>query len=66
MPDGFWGKVLFVDLSTRQVWEEKPSLDVYRQYFGGYGLGVRYLYEQIPSRADPLGLENILAFGPVC
>jgi aldehyde:ferredoxin oxidoreductase len=64
MPNGYWGKVLFVDLSTGITRVETPSETVYREYFGGYGLGVHYLYQNIPSGADPLGPENLLAFLP--
>jgi aldehyde:ferredoxin oxidoreductase len=64
MSKGYWGKILFVDLSTGNVHTEQPSEETYRHYLGGYGLGVRYLYERIPPGADPLGPENILAFLP--
>jgi len=64
MPHGYWGKVLFVDLSTGQVEVERPPEEVYRSYLGGYGLGVHVLYERMPAGADPLGPENILGFLP--
>ncbi|MCX6024812.1 MAG: aldehyde ferredoxin oxidoreductase family protein [Chloroflexi bacterium] len=64
MPNGYWGKVLHVDLSTREIRVECPPEAVYRDYLGGYGLGVRYLYQHIPAHADPLGPKNILAFLP--
>ena len=64
MPNGFWGKVLHVDLSTRDVRLESPPEEVYRRYLGGYGLGVHYLFDSIPSQSDPLGPENVLAFLP--
>jgi len=43
---------------------EQPPEEIYRRYLGGYGLGVHYLNELIPSQADPLGPENLLAFLP--
>ena len=64
MPDGYWGKVLFVDLSTGSTRVEFPGEKVYRDYLGGYGLGVHTLYQQIPPGADPLGPNNLLAFLP--
>ncbi len=64
MPEGYWGKVLFVDLSTGSTRVELPGERVYRDYLGGYGLGVHYLYQNIPPGADPLGPENLLAFLP--
>ncbi|MCG2739869.1 MAG: aldehyde ferredoxin oxidoreductase family protein [Syntrophaceae bacterium] len=64
MPNGYWGKIIFVNLSTGQIEVEQPPEEVYRQYLGGYGLGVHYLYQRIPANADPLGPDNILAFLP--
>jgi aldehyde:ferredoxin oxidoreductase len=64
MSKGYWGKILFVDLSSGKIHIEEPPQETYRQYLGGYGLGVRYLYERIPQGADPLGPENMLAFLP--
>ncbi|HEY75833.1 MAG TPA: aldehyde ferredoxin oxidoreductase family protein [Thermoflexia bacterium] len=64
MPHGYWGKVLFVDLSTGRVEVEHPPEAVYRSYLGGYGLGVHVLYERVPAGADPLGPENVLGFLP--
>jgi len=61
---GYWGRVLFVNLSSREIEVHEPPEDVYRQYLGGYGLGVRYLYERGAVGADPLGPENILGFVP--
>ena len=61
---GYWGKILEIDLTQSKI--EKVNLpdSYYEQYLGGYGLGVRYLYEKIPKHADPLGPDNILGFCP--
>ena len=64
MPKGYWGRVIIVNLSSGEIRIEEPAQEIYRQYLGGYGLGVRYLYERIPQGADPLGPENMLAFLP--
>ncbi len=64
MAYGFWGKILWVNLSTREVREEALPEAVYRRFLGGYGLGISLLYERMPAGADPLGPENILAFLP--
>lgn len=61
---GFWGKVLWVNLSTRGIWTEEIPESLYRCFLGGYGLGVAILFRRIPPGADPLGPENILAFMP--
>jgi len=64
MPGGFMGKVLWADLSTGKVWEEKLPQEMYRAYIGGYGLAARLIYERQRAKVDALGPENILAFAP--
>ncbi len=64
MPYGYWGKILWIDLSTGRIDAEKPSDEIYRRYLGGYGLGVHYLYERMAPGTDPLGADNILGFLP--
>ena len=64
MPYGFHGRILSVDLSSGECRSESPADGIYREYLGGYGLGVRLLYERIPAGADPLGPDNVLSFLP--
>jgi len=67
MPRGYTGKILFVDLTAGIILEEKPQEDMYRNFIGGTGLGVRVLFERMKPKADPLGPENMLGFvtGPL-
>jgi len=67
MGNGYMGKVLFVDLSTKQFREQEIEEDIYRKFLGGYGLGVRVLYENMKPGTDPLSPSNILGFvtGPL-
>lgn len=60
MPNGFQGKVLRVNLSTRNT--EEMSLDEiwYRTYIGGWGLIAYILLREVPADCDPLGPENKL------
>lgn len=64
---GYMGKILWVDLSTGTFKEEEVPTREYRQFLGGYGLGVKYLYERLSPGAEPLGPDNILGFttGPL-
>jgi len=64
MPNGFCGRVLFVDLSTGTIQTETVPDAVYRDTLGGYGLGVHVLTERMPAGADPLGPDNILGLVP--
>lgn len=64
MPCGYWGRILFVDLTTGEIRAETLPDEVYRQYLGGYGLAAYVLYERIPAGADPLGPQNVIGFVP--
>ncbi len=56
------GKVLFVNLSDGSIREEIPDERIYRDFIGGNGLGIRFLYERMQAQVDGLGPENILGF----
>jgi aldehyde:ferredoxin oxidoreductase len=58
----YTGKILWVDLTKAQCNEEQLPEDIYYNYLSGIGLAARILYERIPTDADPLGSDNILAF----
>jgi len=65
--DGFYGRILRIDLS-RQEYEEAPLEDrLLAESLGGKGLASRLLYDDNPPGVDPLAPANrlILATGPV-
>jgi aldehyde:ferredoxin oxidoreductase len=64
---GYMGKVLRVDLSTRDVRAEELSDETARAFIGGSGLGSKILYEETAADTDPLGPDNPLIFatGPL-
>jgi len=64
---GFIGKILRVDLSSGKITEEELREDTTKKYIGGVGIATRYLYDEAPRGADPLGAENLLIFmtGPL-
>ncbi|MBC7223555.1 MAG: aldehyde ferredoxin oxidoreductase family protein, partial [Anaerolineae bacterium] len=64
MAGGFFGRVLWVDLTGGRVEEMPLPPQVYREHLGGHGLGVRLLLERMRPGADPLGPENVLGFFP--
>jgi len=64
MADGFFQRILLVELSQGRVEEESLPLPFYQDYLGGHGLGVRLLYGRMRRGIDPLGPENILGFLP--
>jgi aldehyde:ferredoxin oxidoreductase len=61
---GFIGRLLVIDLSSANIREEHPHENLYRQFIGGVGLGVRLVYERQPGKVNPLGDQNILGFFP--
>ncbi len=67
MLGGYMGKLLFVDLDTGLVREDSTEEQIYRDFIGGLGLGVRILYEQMKANTDPLSPDNWLGFvtGPL-
>lgn len=67
MVGGYVGRILFVNLSAGEVYEEAIDESLCRQFLGGYGLGLRIIWEQQAPGVTPLGPENILGFttGPL-
>ncbi len=55
-------RLLHVNLSTRETWVEDVPVEDLQKYLGGRGLAAKWLYEQVPAGADPLGPDNILIF----
>ena len=62
MPNGYWGRILRVDLSSGKISVEEQNEKFYRQYFGGWGIVAHYLLREVPAGCDPLSPENILVF----
>lgn len=64
---GYMGKLLRVDLTSGQLWDEPINADYARQFIGGSGLGARYLADLAGADTDPLGPDNPLIFmtGPM-
>ncbi len=61
MSYGYHGKILHVNLSTRQTSIEEPDERFYRTYMGGSAMGAYYLLKHTPPNTDPLAPENTLA-----
>ncbi|MFC1943998.1 aldehyde ferredoxin oxidoreductase family protein [Chloroflexota bacterium] len=63
----YMGKVLRVDLTSGQHYDEAIPEDVLRQYIGGTGIGVKYLYDEVPPSVDWDSPDNrlIVATGPL-
>jgi len=64
---GWHGKILRVNLTTRKITSEDVDPQVARDYVGGRGWAIRYLYDEVDPKVDPLSPENKLIFatGPM-
>ena len=62
MTSGYMGKILRVDLGREQISEESPDNETLRKYVGGTGLGVKYLYEEVPPGVGWSDAENRIMF----
>ena len=61
---GFFGKILCIDLNRNKIEVKDVPEHIVHQYIGGYGLGCRLVYEELPKRLDALDVEAILGFFP--
>jgi aldehyde:ferredoxin oxidoreductase len=60
MSHGYNGKILHLDLTSRQLSVEEPEEAFYRKYMGGSAMAMYYLLRDMPPGVDPLGPDNIL------
>ena len=63
---GYNGKILRINLTDQTAKVEELSSQVAKEYLGGAGFGIKYLYDEIKAGTDPLGPGNklIFAMGP--
>ena len=59
---GYAGKILRINLSARTAQEETLPLNLARDYIGGAGFGIKYLFDELKAGTDPMGPENKLIF----
>jgi aldehyde:ferredoxin oxidoreductase len=67
MIPAYAGKILRVDLTSRQIREEPIRADQARTYIGGRGLGTRIIFDEVDAAIDPFDPANklVLAAGPL-
>jgi aldehyde:ferredoxin oxidoreductase len=59
---GYTGKILRINLTDQKANEEELLLEVAKDYIGGAGFGIKYLYDEVPAGTNPLGPDNKLIF----
>ncbi len=64
---GYAGKILRVDLSNQSVKEEAVPEELARNYLGGAGFAIKYLYDELKPGTPALDKDNklIFAVGPL-
>jgi len=60
--EGFYNKMLNIDLSKREYWVEQISDNILEAVLGGRGLGVYLLWKNLKKDTDPLSPQNVLIF----
>ncbi|MCK5914888.1 MAG: aldehyde ferredoxin oxidoreductase, partial [Deltaproteobacteria bacterium] len=56
----FAGNMLFVDLTKREISVEPLKQEWIDDYWGCWGLALRYYWEEVSPTVDPLSPENAL------
>jgi aldehyde:ferredoxin oxidoreductase len=64
---GYSGKILRINLTDQLAKEEDLPLEVAKNFIGGAGFGIKYLFDEVKASTDPLGPDNKLIFasGPL-
>jgi aldehyde:ferredoxin oxidoreductase len=58
------GKILRINLTDQTAKEEELPRAIARDFIGGAGFGIKYLFDEVKAGTDPLGPENKLIFSP--
>ncbi len=54
--------ILHVNLNDKSIRREEIPPDLFKQYLGGRGLGVKILFDNLAPRTDALSPDNLLVF----
>jgi aldehyde:ferredoxin oxidoreductase len=61
---GYTGKILRVNLTTKEITTEELKTDNAKKFIGGTGFGLKYLLDEVDPKVNPLGEENKMFFAP--
>lgn len=61
---GYAGKILRVNLTDQSSKWEELSPELARDFIGGTGFGIKYLFDEVKAGTDALGPDNKLIFSP--
>ncbi|OGO26239.1 MAG: aldehyde ferredoxin oxidoreductase [Chloroflexi bacterium RBG_16_54_11] len=65
--NGYGGTILRVNLTDGKLTREPTPAQLARDFIGGRGFGIYFLFKEVPKGADPLGPQNklIISSGPL-
>ena len=61
---GYTGRILRINLTNKTTSEETLPEEIARDFIGGAGFGIKYLFDEVKPDTDPLGPDNKLIFAP--
>ena len=59
---GYWGKILWIDLTNGKTSVETFDDAYARKYLGGVGLAAKIISGKVTKHTNPLGAGNVLVF----
>ena len=59
---GYWGKIVWVDLTNEKVTIEKFDSNFARKYLGGVGFAIKIIGDKVTKNTNPLGSGNVIVF----
>ncbi len=64
---GYAGKILRIDLTKQAAKEEPLPEEIVKNYLGGAGFAIKYIYDEVKAGTPALGEDNklIFAIGPL-
>jgi aldehyde:ferredoxin oxidoreductase len=62
MANGYWGKILRINLTNKTYKIEDVPESTWKKFVGGAGFGAKVLLEEVPPKVDPLTPENKIIF----
>jgi len=64
----YTGRMLFVDLSSGKIESRPTEKEWLKEYIGGWGLAVRYFFDLVNPKVEPLSPGNglVIMTGPLC
>lgn len=67
MLNGYYGKIIRIDLTTKEIKKEVLSEEVCKMFLGGSGISAKIIADEVDSSVNPLSPNNKMVFatGPM-